>query len=528
MKIEKIPLTEINVLSKLMQDYIDEKPALKDLYKYKKTLSSFKEIISDKRKQNINREVLSNELKKQYANLEDTILVNKNIQLLKDEKTFTITTAHQLCLFTGPLYFIYKIISTIKLCKILKQEYPDFNFVPIFWMGSEDHDFEEINHLNIYDKKLEWERSEFGAVGKMRNTDIQKVIDELKNVLFKDENNKYIDKLDSIFNKDKNYANSFIKYIHYLFGKYGLVVLEQDNAKFKKLFSKQIKKELFENIVENTILKELHFLDKNYKIQAKPRSINIFYMKDGLRERIIKKDNKYFVNNSSICFNQKSLYEELKNFPERFSPNVLLRPLYQEFILPNLAYIGGGGELAYWLELQSLFHSQAINYPMLLLRDMSMIVSKKISKKLEKISFDKKSLFENKELLISNLTKTISSKELSLKNEEYILKKTFKTILKKALEIDNSLERNILSEEKKALNSIQNIELKMLRAEKRNNELLLSQISAIKDKLFPHSKLQERHDNFLPYFIKYDFDFFDFLIKHFNPLKNDFSIIIEE
>jgi len=176
MKVEKIPVVELELLSKLMRDYIDEKPEINFLYKYKKNIESFKEIIKDKSEQKLDREILFNELNKQYFDIENKEKVTANIALLKDKKTFTITTAHQLCLFTGPLYFIYKTISTIKLCTLLKEEYPDYNFVPIFWLGSEDHDFEEVNHLHLNNKKIEWESSQKGAVGRMKNEGLNLLI----------------------------------------------------------------------------------------------------------------------------------------------------------------------------------------------------------------------------------------------------------------------------------------------------------------------------------------------------------------
>lgn len=527
MKVEKLAVKELGILSKIMQDYIEEKEELSHLYKYKKSLSEFKRVIEDKSKQKINREVLSAELLKQYADIENKDLTISNIDLLKDEKTFTITTAHQLCLFTGPLYFIYKTISVIKLCKILKLEYPDYNFVPVYWMGSEDHDFEEINHLNLYDEKIEWERSQEGAVGKMSNKNMGKVFDDLSNVLIRNDEKLLINDLRKIFIGDKNYAKSYIEYLHLLFGQYGLVILEQDNKALKALFSEKMKSELIDQVVESSIQEELSFIDKKYKVQAKPRNINLFYMLDGLRERIIKNKDVYIVNNTEIAFSEKSLLEELKNFPDRFSPNVLFRPLYQEFILPNLAYVGGGGEIAYWLQLQSLFDSQQTNFPMLLLRDMGLVFSRKSGKNIEKIAFDKKCLFLNKDLLISRLVSERSNKDLSTESELETLEKMYNSLLKKAVKIDKSLERHILSEHKKAVNKMENIASKMLRAEKRNSEDLVRKISSIKDALFPKGKLQERHDNFIPYYAEYGSQFFDVLIENFNPLDAEMKLIFE-
>lgn len=528
MKVEKIDVLDINILSKLLEDYIKEVPEVANLYDYSKNIGEFKRVFENKSKENINREVLVRELTAQYEAIEDKEKVSANIQSLANTNTFTVTTAHQLCLFTGPLYFIYKSISVIKLASILKENYPDYNFVPVFWLGSEDHDFEEINHLNIYGKKIEWESGQKGAVGRMKNTNISKAISEVSTILFNGQKNELIDILNKYFKEGDNYAESFIKYLHHLFGKYGLVVLEQDNKSYKEIFNSVIKEELFNNLVENSIQKEFKYLNDNYKTQANPRSINIFYMIDGLRERIEKKDNEYFVLNSDISFTEKTLSEELKNHPDRFSPNVLLRPLYQESILPNLAYVGGGGELAYWLQLRNLFHSQQRKMPMLLLRDMALIIDPKTAENIEKIQLDKNCLFLSNELIISDLVKQSSSNNLSLKTELNTLEKIYKSVLVSAVNIDKTLEQHVLAQEKFMQNSMHKIEQKMLRAEKKNQSVLVAKIDAVKSSLFPSGGLQERYTNFLPYYKKYDAKFFDLLIENFNPINAQMKLIFED
>ena len=528
MKIEKISVLELDIMSDLIKDYITEHPKVDRLYKYKKELASFKQIILDKSKQNINRKVLVEELQKQYIDIEKSLKVDANIIKLLDKNSFTIATAHQLCLFTGPLYFIYKVISTIKLCSVLKKKYPEFNFIPVFWLGSEDHDFKEINHSHFQNKKIEWESGQTGAVGEMNNCNIKSSISELIEYFNNYKNNNILNKIEMFFSENENYSHSFIKFVHHLFSNFGLVVIDGNNSQYKKIFSSVIKEELLNSFVKNNIKKEIDYIAKKYKVQAKPRDINLFYMKANIRERISVKNNKYIVNNTDIFFSQKTLLEELKNFPHRFSPNVVFRPLYQEFILPNLACIGGAGELAYWLQLKSSFDSQGVNFPMLLLRDMAMIIDKKTSKKLVKLSLDKKSLFLHKDLIIRKIILNSSSVDLSIENEFNILNKLFKSLLEKATNIDKNLETSVLGEQKKASKSLANIETKMLRAEKRKNELVVKQISDIKDKLFPNGILQERVYNFLPYFLEYDKEFFKILLENFNPLDSEIKIFSEE
>ena len=145
--------------SKLIVDYLEEKPELKALYNRFPRIENFKWQIEEKEKNcntngNFNRPVLVSALENQYQGFEISDVTKTNISLLSDQKTFTITTGHQLNLFTGPLYFLYKIVSVINLCKDLQQAYPEYNFVPVYWMATEDHDFEEINYFHFKNVKI--------------------------------------------------------------------------------------------------------------------------------------------------------------------------------------------------------------------------------------------------------------------------------------------------------------------------------------------------------------------------------------
>ena len=144
--------------SALMNDYLDQKSTLQSLYNRFPTLENFEAQIIEKKK-NFNeasRATLVSVLQQQYATVATSALTNQNIDALNNPNTFTVTTGHQLNLFSGPLYFLYKIISTINLTKELKAKYPTYNFVPIYWMATEDHDFEEINYFNFKGKKFRW------------------------------------------------------------------------------------------------------------------------------------------------------------------------------------------------------------------------------------------------------------------------------------------------------------------------------------------------------------------------------------
>jgi len=528
----KLSYSATNRFSKTVVDYLSEDEKIHTFYKYPVNLASFKKVIEDKKVDQTNRTVLAKVLQKQYEAINiDTTQAYKQISILKDEYTFTVTTAHQLNLFTGPLYVIFKIVSCINLAKKLKQQYPLNNFVPIFWMGSEDHDFEEVNHLNLFNKKVVWQSKQKGATGRMPLTGIDITISEVEKILGNSEEAKLlIDQLRQSFQQQKTFSEATFHFLHTLFCKYGLVILQADNPQLKQLFVEEMKQELLEQSIYKQANKTNEKYGATYKIQAKPREINLFYLKDSLRERIVKNETTqlYEVLNTNLKFSEDDLLKELNNSPERFSPNVLMRPLYQEKILPNLAYIGGGGELAYWLELKQTFEHFNINFPMLVLRNSALLIDKKTNAKWQNTGFSITQLFYPFDVLSKTFIKQNKAIEIDFSEHRNHLQNLKNILEKEALYIDPNLKKPLEAEFVKMHKSLQNLEQKMIRAAKRKSSKPLNQIENIQNKLLPNGGLAERYNNFMPYYLKWGNAFFDTLFKHFNCLEKQFLVLVEE
>lgn len=504
----------------------DEK--LRPFYKYEVTLEAFKQVFEDKATANINREVLVEVLKEQYKPFKANDLVLSQIEKLKDENTFTIVTAHQPSLFTGPLYFIYKIFSAINLAEQLNSTYTDHHVVPIFVIGGEDHDFEEINHAHLFNKELLWENEENGAVGQMKTASLAPVLKELKEVLGDSENATSIyEKVERSFTQFETYGKATQNLVHELFQDYGLVVLGMNDAQLKRQFIPYIKKEIFEQPSQSLIQETQEQLtEAGFGGQAHPREINFFYLVDQIRSRIVREENTYKVLDTDLTFTSSEMEQEIENHPERFSPNVVMRPIYQEIILPNLAYVGGGGELAYWQERQTQFADFGVNFPMLVRRNSALWIDKGNAKRLNKIGFDIATIFGDTEVLIKAYVKENTDNELSLKQEKLSAQKIFEGVVTKAVEIDPGLKKTVLSEQAKLLNSISALEAKLLRAEKNRHEVTINQIRSLKERLFP-SGLQERHDNFMAYYLKQGDAYFKTLKENLNPLDKRFLVFLE-
>jgi bacillithiol biosynthesis cysteine-adding enzyme BshC len=526
----KIPYQETGYFSKLMSDYLEEKEALKPFYNEFSNLDNFKKTIERRKEHSLNRTVLVEALNQQNVGFDVSKDTQENIQKLNNENCYTVTTGHQLNLFTGPLYFIYKIVSAINLAKELKQKFPKNDFVPVYWMATEDHDFEEINHFNLFGKKYQLSNAQKGAVGNLKLEGVDELFSELKEDLGGRNGMEDILSLFSKYYKSSNtYADAIRGLVIDLFGKYGLVVIDGDDSSLKALMIKEFKSELIDRENHKLINNSSDKLKKiGFKPQLTPREINLFYLREGGRERIVFEEGEYKVLNTDIHFSEKAILIELENHPERFSPNAPLRCLYQEKILPNLAYIGGGGELAYWFQLKEMFNANEISYPMLVLRNSALFVDKGSAKKVFKLGLKTADLFTETESLIKNYLKNGSDIILELHDEEKSIENIFSDIIEKASVIDESLSPMIKAELQKSLKSIKNIENRLIKSEKKKEEVGVNQIKSLKDKLFPNGSLQERHDNVISIFLFYGIDVIDELINQLDPLDKTFTILTAE
>ncbi len=528
-----IPFKDTNYFSSLICDYLDENPDLQSFYNRFPNLENFKKQIDEKCHSELvsesHRAVLVNTLKNQYQNVNASSLTNQNIEDLKQQNTFTITTGHQLNLFTGPLYFLYKIVSTINLTKALKAKYPEYNFVPIYWMATEDHDFEEINYFNFRGKKIHWNIESSGAVGELDTKGLEDVFKIVASEIGLGANADFLkDLFKNAYLQHNNLAEATRYLANELFGDYGLVILDGNDSNLKRLFVPFIKEELvsqtsYKKVIETS--KRLNNLTSNYKVQVNPREINLFYLTEGLRERIVETNGLYKVNDTELSWSKEDLLKEVHEHPERFSPNVIMRPLYQEVILPNLCYIGGGGELAYWLQLKSYFEAVKIPFPMLLLRNSVLIRTKKQTQKLKKFNLTLQDLFLKQDDLINKQINTLSKIDIDFTSQKEYLNQQFKALYKLAEQTDKSFLGAVAAQEKKQINGLTHLEKRLLKAQKRKLDEQITRIINLQNELFPGQSLQERNLNFSELYLEYGEQLIPKLIQELKPLKDEFLIV---
>jgi len=516
MNIQKLAFEETNAFKGLFLDYINRKKSLSPFYGNSPDLAGFKKQIESKTFPSGSRKVLVKALKEQYANLQTNDLVKNNIKSLEKENTFTVTTGHQLNIFTGPLYFIYKIITVINLCEKLKTEFPENNFIPVYWMASEDHDFEEIRSFNLFGKNYQWETSQTGAVGKFSPDGISKIIEELP---------ERIELFEKAYLGNQTLSEATRQITNELFGEYGLVVLDADDKDLKSLFKDVIADDLHNHKANDLAGKAAEKLTQmGYSSQVYPRSINFFYIENGIRERIIKDSDNFLVKNSNISFSLAEINRVIDETPEKFSPNVVLRPLYQEMILPNLAYIGGPSEVAYWLQLKTIFETYRTPFPILVPRNYGLVITKNIHQKFEKLGIKPNEIFRDFHDLKMTYIARNSDDEISITSEIEKVMQNFECIKNKAGKVDKSLDGFIAAEAAKTQKSLENIGKRIRKSEEKKLEIELNQLENLKIKLFPDNNLQERHDNFLNFYINNP-HFIEDIKNVFEPLDFRFNIV---
>jgi bacillithiol biosynthesis cysteine-adding enzyme BshC len=521
----QIPYASTGSFGAIFLDYLNEEQKLKPFYTYSPNISSFEKIIADRKKQSINRAVLVQVLKEQYQHIDASELSLQNIAALANENTFTITTGHQLSLFTGELYFIYKIITCINLAEKAAAANPGNKVVPIFWMASEDHDFEEINHASIAGTKFEWKAESGGAVGELATSGIDQIIDSIDHYLGNQAGKEKIIQLFKLaYTEQKSLAAATRILVNELFKQYGLVIIDANHPLLKKEFADIIRSDIFEQNSFQKVTETNALLEKQYPIQVNPREINFFYLSENTRSRIIKTETGFETADQKYQFNKEELLEEIKIHSEKFSPNVIMRPLYQEYILPNLATVGGPGEIAYWLQLKSTFAHYQIPFPMLAWRNSFALSNQKQLKTIEALLPSVESIFKPLQELVDAYVTTHSQNILSLDIEQQMIKEQIQAIQTKLQNIDQTLLASSAAAITKIANLLKGLEKKMQKAEKKNHTVAIQQIEKIKNAFFPNGILQERQDNFSFWYMNHE-SFIQLIKNNSDPLNKHFTVL---
>lgn len=517
-------LSEINSLSNTTKAFVSGDSALLEILGKDNPYNSIEKAIEGKTnfKQEF-RNTLVNCIQSDYAFLADSDengLVKSNILSLNKPNTYTVSTGQQLHLFLGPAFVIYKILAVIKLTEELKLKYPEKNFIPIYWLAAEDHDFQEIQDTVLFGHKFTWQTNQTGACGRFKLNEVSALIDEIKSkVNLNIESTQLLSDIGEIYASSINLSQATIKLAHKIFGQMGLVCLDADKKELKSLFKNVIEKDIIEqanlNVFSNT---REQLKTQEFHTQLHAREINFFYLADGIRNRIVYENNLYSVLGTQITFTKEAILEDIKWHPEHYSPNAVLRPLFQETILPNIAYIGGNAEINYWIQISNIFTINNISKPNLLLRPSVWIIPSKTIDLLQKLNISAKDLLisQNPEKHMVSLV----ANEINFKDQINLFSNLKQKFQDSVNQIDKSEFIKLVELGKSYEKALKNAEKSMLEIEKTKVDNSLRKLDETFRNYFDIKQMQERKLNCLELWIKYEN--VAFLLKNkldFNPSK---------
>ncbi|WP_312286597.1 bacillithiol biosynthesis cysteine-adding enzyme BshC [Chryseobacterium gleum] len=507
--INKISFNDIESIPQLVKDFLNQK--IEGFENNTFSLEHFRQQIHLKKDSfaSEKRNILAEVFESQLTSLSLSARQKENLENLKLPNTFTITTGHQLNLFSGPVFFVYKILQTIKTCIYLKENFPDFNFVPVYWMASEDHDFAEINHFKTENNYYETNEKSGGPVGRIKISDtyfISEFEKEFKDYIFGTE---LILMMKEAYKQGNTLTEAIKILVNRLFSEFGLLILDGDSVELKNQMKEIFKDELLHFSLHKASEAKVNFLTEKYgKVQVNPREINLFYLSE-TRDRIEFDGQKYIIVDKGIHFTEEEILTELENHPEKFSPNALMRPVYQENVLPNLAYIGGNAEIMYWLELKDFFSKINTPFPILIPRNSMLFLKEKTLGKIDKLDLKIEDFFHNFTVLTNQKILKDSPILQLLEEKEELLASNFSALKAAAETTEKSFGNMVKAEEVRQLKSFKRMKKRLLHAEKIKQNELLERLENLFLDVHPAKTWQERVYNFSVFFSDYGYSWLE-------------------
>lgn len=518
-----VPITELHHFSAFDKAFIRRDIALQPFLPPVVNAVHLKEQIRSKAIHYRMREVLCDTLHAQYDGMDIPEALANNLSDLRRDDTFSVTTAHQPLLFGGKMYVLYKALSTIILAQKASEE-TGVSIVPIFVIGSEDHDSEEVRYFKLFHNRLAWNPEDRGPVGRMGLSNSSALLSEVEQAFSTlPFGASALEQLLSAYQEGRSFAQAFRHLLHEVLGSKGLIILDADEPALKRGFRDIILAELetgFSYHLTNKSIEEIE--SAGFKGQAHPREINLFYLDKGERARIEKTNEGYHAVDTHLTWTSEDMLSIAKEHPEKFSPNVILRPLYQETILPNIAFIGGGGELAYWIQLREVFRSMNIPYPLLHRRHSACLVDEASQSRIHKLGLTWTDLSRPVEDVVKDFVRSKDKENADLASEKEAMAAILQNVRERAGHIDLTLQRSLDSTEHQILKLLESFEARMVRGLKHRHESEVQQIRNLFDRIHPNQGLQERQEDFMTWIARFGPQLIDQLEVAFDPFNSDF------
>ncbi len=509
-------------------DYINKDEKIMQFYpSHFKDRSSWQNIM-DKVKNKPRNIELIDILKKQNMDFGADKKVIDRIEQIFEKNTYAVVTGQQVGIFTGPLYTIYKTATAIKLCSHLSQEF-EASFIPIFWMESNDHDIQEVNHIYLVDSqsnlvKLEYIPSGYIAGSTMKNAIIEEDFSDFihdfylhfHDTEFKEEIFKIIEES---YQPSQNLSNGFACMMSKLFGKYGLIILDPSDRQIKGLMA-----EIFRNEIENPLrsTKSVNEMGEKLKaqgydsqIEKKEDSTCLFIEENGIRRKLLYRDGHFEIDGNRSILTKEQVLETLQVTPWKFSPNVALRPVAQDYILPTIAYIAGPGEISYFAQLNEVYQYNDVDMPIIYPRSSLIIIESKIQRIIDAYNLNISDLALNYEELFSRISRQKVGKgfEEIIESSRSEVERIFEKLTKELSNFDPDLKNISESVRRKVDHQFSILKEKAYQAQRSRDEITRNQIKRACVNIYPDGKPQERVFNIVQYLVLYGLEFIESIMS---------------
>ena len=480
-------------------------------------------------KRPVDRATLTSVLFEQNTSFASPPRTFDNISLLGKQTTYAVVTGQQVGLFGGPLYTAFKTITAIKLARALKQKFPSLDFVPVFWIEGEDHDFPEMNNIGLPDRDGKLVKIEYlpggvmpdrnvGAVGEMVfDASIDQTHRQVGDTLQKTEfTDALLVRLKECYAAGRTFNQSFAAWMNFLFGQEGLVFVSSNNARLKRVLSPLFEAELSQfPATSQRVIQQSAELEHSYHAQVKAKSINLFLFHKGGRYLIEPREKDFSLKGTRHFLERDELIRIARETPELLSPNVILRPIAQDILLPTLAYVAGPSEVAYQAQLTPVYEHLNVTHPVIYPRASASFVEERLVRAMEKYNLQLLDFFGDINSITSKVLEQISEVKLDeiFGNATRQVHDALNELKFGLKEVDPTLLGALETAASKVDINIGVLKEKAVAAQKRRNETAMRQIEKAANGLLPNGSLQEREVNILHFLNRYGPDLVQWLTQ---------------
>ncbi len=513
-----------NGFTKLYTDFVNDFQKVKRFYRSDfRSLASFRALAEARRTSFTHRDLLSDVLREQNSAFGSSEKTGANIDLLRRENTVAVVTGQQVGLLGGPMYTLFKTLTAIKLTRMLNEQLPEFHFVPVFWLEGEDHDFEEVNNFTIlnsdsvpvnigYVPKGKRGQKNLGAVGNVvLDENITSTMEELAKALMSTEfKSPLIENVQRHYTPSKTLLAAFTSFLGSLLPDEGLIFIDPNDRRLKEIVKPIFIKEILEfPKVSQLIIQQSAELEEEYHAQIKTKAMNIFIFHQGGRYILEPRENDFALRGTRHYFGKDELLKLIDDSPESASPNVALRPVCQDTLLPTVAYIAGPAEVAYFAQLSGVYDYFHCPYPVIYPRASATVVEERQLKILDKYQITLPELFENPEKVSKKVIDIVSEVKIDevFTETSRQMNETLNELKFGLKYIDPTLLGPLESTREKIESTVGILRGKAMEAQQRKHEVALRQIQKVQNVLFPNGNVQERELNIVYFMNKYGLDF---------------------